>query len=278
MKRYFIMLLLMSCSFAYAFDEGFIWALKANFNGSATMPSISKEDLDKIGAAYMKGGVGYTMDGEAELGYLFGSEKWFNGMSPEKFSGMSVFVSIGVGSGFAGQSSGAEYDLGNGSAKVDMYINVNYTPVINFGVGTKAYFLNSRLALGLHIGGRIIADLSPEYLAYSSDDEQISQMGAELPEIGEIIVTDFMIKNMNPIMFSMKLMLEYNQPVSERVEVVLGAYTRFNIYSPGYISMPKSLFKLIETVRPKFTLETPLKSYYINSLDFGLTLGLAFKG
>ncbi|KLI50121.1 hypothetical protein SZ41_03055 [Brachyspira hyodysenteriae] len=267
MKKVFInILLLASFSLAYTFDEGFIWALKANFNGSATLPSISAEDLDKLGAAYMKGSVGYTMDGEAELGYLFGAERWFS-MSPDKFSGMSVFASIGVGNGFAGQVAGNE------GVTVNMFINVSYAPVISFGVGTKAYFFNSRLALGLHLGGKLIADLSPEYLAY------FDQEMAGFPEIGEIIVTDFMIKNMNPVMFSMKFMIEYNQPVNDRVEVILGAYTRFNVYSPGYITMPDSLYKLMEPVKdPNFTLETPLKSYYINSLDFGLTLGLAFKG
>ena len=269
MKKIFInILLLASFSAAYGFDEGFIWALKANFNGTATMPSISKDDLDKIGAAYMKGGVGYTMDGEAELGYLFGSERWFNGMDPSKFSGMSVFVSLGVGNGFAGQVAGNEIE----GVKAAAYINVSYAPVISFGVGTKAYFLNSRLALGLHIGGKLIADLSPEYLAY------FDQEMPGFPEIGEIIVTDFMIKNMNPVMFSMKFMIEYNQPINDRVEVILGAYTRFNVYSPKYITMPDSLFKLMQVAAPDFTMETPLPSYFINSLDFGLTLGLAFKG
>ncbi|CRF33713.1 hypothetical protein BRSU_1617 [Brachyspira suanatina] len=270
MKKIFInILLLVSFSLVHGFDEGFIWALKANFNGTATLPSISKEDLAKIGAAYMKGSVGYTMDGEAELGYLFGSERWFNGMAPDKFSGMSLFVSIGIGNGFAGQIAGNKV----GDVTAAAYINVSYAPVISFGVGTKAYFLNSRLALGLHIGGKLIADLSPEYLAY------FDQEMAGFPEIGEIIVTDFMIKNMNPVMFSMKFMIEYNQPVNDRVEVILGAYTRFNVYSPGYITMPDSLYKLMEPVKdPNFTLETPLKSYYINSLDFGITLGLAFKG
>lgn len=118
----------------------------------------------------------------------------------------------------------------------------------------------------------MIADLSPEYLAY--DDAGLP----ELPEIGEIIVTDFMIKNMNPVMFSVKLMLEYNQPVVDnRLEVILGAYARFNVYSPKYITMPDSLFELMSQVRPDFTMETPLKSYFINSLDFGLTLGLGFN-
>lgn len=269
MKKIFInILLLAGFSVAHGFDEGFIWALKANFNGTATLPSISKDDLDKIGAAYMKGSVGYTMDGEAELGYLFGSERWFNGMSPDKFSGMSVFVSLGVGNGFAGQVAGNEIE----GVKAAAYINVSYAPVISFGVGTKAYFLNSRLALGLHIGGKLIADLSPEYLAY------FDQEMPGFPEIGEIIVTDFMIKNMNPVMFSMKFMIEYNQPINDRVEVILGAYTRFNVYSPKYITMPDSLFKLMQVAAPDFTMETPLPSYFINSLDFGLTLGLAFKG
>ena len=263
-----VVLTLVSISNIYAFDEGFIWALKANFNGTATLPSISKSDLDMIGAAYMKGSVGYTMDGEAELGYLFGSERWFGGLDPAKFSGMSVFGSIGVGSGFAGQIAGNTIE----GVTADMYINVSYAPVISFGLGTKAYFLNSRLALGLHIGGKIIADLSPEYLAYCSNSEIMS------PEIGEIIVTDFMIKNMNPVMFSIKFMIEYNQPINERVEVILGGYTRFNVYSPKYITMPDSLLNLMHAVRPDFTTDTQLKSYYINSLDFGLTIGLAFKG
>lgn len=266
-----VVLTLVSISNIYAFDEGFIWALKANFNGTATLPSISKSDLDMIGAAYMKGSVGYTMDGEAELGYLFGSERWFGGLDPAKFSGMSVFGSIGVGSGFAGQIAGNNINGTEAAA----YINVSYAPVISFGVGTKAYFLNSRLALGLHIGGKLIADTSPEYLAYFD-----SEMHG-FPEIGEIIVTDFMIKNMNPVMFSIKFMIEYNQPINDRVEVILGAYTRFNVYTPKYITMPSSLFDMMKNsgaADPNFTLQTPLKSYYINSLDFGITLGLAFKG
>ncbi|MBW5390804.1 hypothetical protein [Brachyspira hampsonii] len=270
MKKIFInILLLVSFSAAYGFDEGFIWALKVNFNGSATMPSISQEDLNKIGAAYMKGSVGYTMDGEAELGYLFGSERWFGGIDPKGFSGMSVFGSLGVGSGFAGQVAGNTI---NGQ-QADAYINVSYAPVISFGVGTKVYFLDSKLALGLHIGGKLIADTSPEYLAYFNRSDI-----AGFPDLGEIIVTDFMIKNMNPVMFSIKFMIEYNQPINDRVEIILGAYTRFNVYSPKYITMPNSLFKLMQAAAPNFTMDTPLKSYYINSLDFGLTLGLAFKG
>ncbi|WP_432633334.1 hypothetical protein [Brachyspira sp.] len=259
----------------YGFEEGFIWGLRANFNGSATLPSISQEDLDKMGASFMKGSVGYTMDGEAELGYLFGVDRWFGGKKSEfsKFSGMSLYVSVGVGSGFSGMVSGGTF--GGTSAK--MFININYAPVISFGVGSKLYLLESRLALGLQLGGKIIADTSPEYLAYSDID--LSSV-IKLPEMGEIVVTDFMMKNMNPVMFSIKLMLEYNQPINDRVEIILGIYSRFNIYKPKYITMPDSLLNLIHTgaQRPNFSTETPMSSLYLNSIDFGLSLGLQFRG
>lgn len=266
--KLFTIILLISSNL-YSFEEGFVWGLKANISGTATLPSISQEDLDKIGAAYMKGSIGSTADGEAELGYLFGSKRWFGGIEPDKFSGMSAFVALGVGSGFAGQVAGNTFE----GKTVNMYINATYSPVISFGAGTKAYFYNSKLAVGLYVGGKMIADLSPQYLAYA-DDTTVPG----LPDIGEIIVTDFMIKNMNPFMASIKLMLEYNQPVNENVEVTLGVFARYNIYTPKYITMPDSLLSLLQTVRPDFTVETPLPSYYINSIDFGLSLGLSFKG
>lgn len=265
----------------YGFEEGFIWGLRANFNGSATLPSISQEDLNKMGASFMKGSVGYTMDGEAELGYLFGVDRWFGGKKSEfsKFSGMSLYVSVGVGSGFSGMVSGGTFQ----GTTAQMFININYAPVISFGIGSKLYLLESRLALGLQLGGKIIVDTSPEYLAYSDMDSVINGLGVaglKLPEMGEIIVTDFMMKNMNPVMFSIKLMLEYNQPINDRVEVILGIYSRFNIYKPKYITMPDSLLQLIKgpAERPNFSTETPMSSLYLNSFDFGLSLGLQFRG
>lgn len=271
----------------YGFEEGFIWGLRANFNGSATLPSISQEDLNKLGAAYMKGSIGYTMDGEAELGYLFGVDRWFGGKKSEfsKLSGMSLYVSVGVGSGFSGMAAGNTLQINTNSDPISakMFMNVNYKPVISFGIGSKLYLLESRLALGLQLGGKIIADTSPEYLAYSDMDKEFNNLGVKLPEMGEIIVTDFMMKNMNPVMFSIKLMLEYNQPINDRVEIVLGIYGRFNIYKPKYITMPDSLLGLINTAKdaqnlPKFDTQTPLSSYYMNSIDFGLSLGLQFRG
>lgn len=277
-RKFLVVMLFMITSILYSFEEGFIWGLRANFNGSLTLPSISQEDLDKMGAASMKGAVGYTMDGEAELGYLFGAERWFGKEKSDfsKFSGMSLYVSIGVGTGFSGMVSGNTI----GRATVNVFMNVNYKPVISFGIGSKLYLLESRMAIGLQLGGKLIADTSPEYLAYSDSDSTFASLTTpvKLPEMGELIVTDFMKKNMNPVMFSMKLMLEYNQPINDRVEVVLGIYTRFNIYKPKYITMPTSLLGVIQGIRPSFTAETPMPTYYINSLDFGLTLGLQFRG
>ncbi len=277
-RKFLVVMLFMITSILYSFEEGFIWGLRANFNGSLTLPSISQEDLDKMGAASMKGAVGYTMDGEAELGYLFGAERWFGKEKSDfsKFSGMSLYVSIGVGTGFSGMVSGNTI----GGATVNVFMNVNYKPVISFGIGSKLYLLESRMAIGLQLGGKLIADTSPEYLAYSDSDSTFASLTppVKLPEMGELIVTDFMKKNMNPVMFSIKLMLEYNQPINDRVEVVLGIYTRFNIYKPKYITMPTSLLGVIQGIRPSFTAETPMPTYYINSLDFGLTLGLQFRG
>lgn len=273
-RKFLVVMLFMITSILYSFEEGFIWGLRANFNGSLTLPSISQEDLYKLSAAYMKGAVGYTMDGEAELGYLFGAERWFGKEKSDfsKFSGMSLYVSIGVGTGFSGMVAGNTI----GVATVNVFMNVNYKPVISFGIGSKLYLLESRMAIGLQLGGKVIADTSPEYLAYS--DQAINLSDIKFPEMGEIVVTDFMKKNMNPVMFSIKLMLEYNQPINDRVEVVLGIYTRFNIYKPKYITMPTSLLGVIQGIRPSFTAETPMPTYYINSLDFGLTLGLQFRG
>ena len=288
-RKFLVVMLFMTTSILYSFEEGFIWGLRANFNGSLTLPSISQEDLDKLSAAYMKGAVGYTMDGEAELGYLFGAERWFGKEKSDfsKFSGISLYVSIGVGTGFSGMVAGNTLKADSNSAPISaqMFMNVNYKPVISFGIGSKLYLFESRMAIGLQLGGKVIADTSPEYLAYSDSDSTFASLTppVKLPEMGELIVTDFMKKNMNPVMFSIKLMLEYNQPINDRVEVVLGIYTRFNIYKPKYITMPDSLLGLINAAKKtqnaaEFNPQTPLNSYYINSLDFGVTLGLQFRG
>lgn len=269
-KKYVIIAVLLCAVIpVFAFDEGFVWGMKANFNGTATLPSINQRDLNTLGAAYMKGSVGYTMDGEAELGYLFGSERWFN-HSTDIFSGVSVYGSIGIGNGFTGQVAGNTVE----GVTADMFVNINFAPVISFGVGSKTYFLNSKLSLGLWLGSKLIADLSPSYLVYSSHPE----VNEKIDKVGEIIVDDFMIKNMNPFSFSTKLFLEYHQPINSNVEMTLSPYMRFNVYTPKYVTMPPQLLELLKVASPNFNTQTPLPSYFLNSLDFGISMGLSFKG
>lgn len=258
---------------AFALENGFIWAMRANFNGAATLPSISKGDLERLGAAYMKGGIGYSMDGEAEIGYLFGSKRWFN-MAADTFSGMSLYGTIGVGNGYTGEIAGNTIE----GVTANVYINLYYTPIVSLGVGTKAYFLNGRLACGLWLGTKLVADLDPEYIAYSDEDSLNKVLGP-----GYIIVDDFMIKHMNPCSFSTKMVVEYNQPLLEHIETTIGGYFRFNLWKPGYITMPPVLMNAMNDAlekngKPKFDTTTPLKSFFLNSLDFGLSLGVIFKG
>lgn len=63
MNKIFLLFLVFAVNI-YAFDEGFIWGVKANFNGTATLPSMQDSDLKKLSMKDMNGAVGYTMDGE----------------------------------------------------------------------------------------------------------------------------------------------------------------------------------------------------------------------
>ena len=109
----------------------------------------------------------------------------------------------------------------------------------------------------------MIADMSPAYLYYFSDPNMKSG-------VGEIIVTEDMMKKMNPLMFSVKGTLEYNIPVLDTTDVVLGWYTRYNIYRPKYLTAPAKLAQSAD-------LSKPVLDYWLNSLDFGINFGFAFK-
>ena len=80
-------------------------------------------------------------------------------------------------------------------------------------------------------------------------------------------------------MLSVKLTIEYNQPINEKVALLLGVYTRFNMYNPKYLVMTDDIQKIIQSYigGENFTLETKLPSYFINSIDFGASIGFAFN-
>ena len=279
----FISIIFVSFTNLYSFTNGFIWAVKFNFNGSATIPSINQGDLNKMGIEYFKGSVGYSLNGELELGYLFGSEKWFN-MDNKKFSGMSLFGYLGIGTGYLGQSFSGTFK--NTTEKANIFVNLNYTPILDFGIGTKVHLLEDKLLLGLSIGGKFIIDSSPESYIYSDNNDAVvngtdkhPNGNVNLPILSKLIMSQHLNNSFNRLMLSIKLTMEYNQPISERVSLLIGFYTRFNIYNPQYLVMTKDIEKIIQSYigGKNFTLETKLPSYFINSLDFGISMGFAFN-
>lgn len=299
----------------YSFENGWIFNIQANVGGSSTTPFIDKSDLDKMGASYMKGMTGFVNFGEVQIGYLFGFDELFkknveyveitnityrkiytdNSNSDkntnEKYeyeeivkidrvqvvktknkiiSGFGLFGIIGVGQGYAGQVSGANVEVGTDKVDVDVFFNVYYSPVVSFGAMGKLYFLDNRLALGVGVGGKVIADTSPQYDFYSSAPDALA------PEVGTIIVDSWMIKNMNPLMFNAKVSIEYNQPVLDRMEIILGGYMGYDIFKPKYITMPPSLSAMATEIYG-FDPHEELKSFYLNSLNYGIVVGLGFK-
>lgn len=267
----------------YSFTNGFIWAVKFNFNGSATIPSINQGDLNKMGIEYFKGSVGYSLNGELELGYLFGSERWFN-MDNKKFSGMSLFGYLGIGTGYLGQSFSGTFK--NTTEKANIFVNLNYTPILDFGIGTKVHLLEDKLLLGLSIGGKFIIDSSPESYIYSDNPSIVETATGDhpngavnLPILSKLIMSKNLSQSLNRFMLSLKFTVEYNQAINEKVSLLLGLYTRFNMYNPKYLVMTDDIEKIIQsyTGGENFTLETKLPSYFINSLDFGASIGFAFN-
>ena len=250
---------------ASAFEQGWVLNMKGNVGGSLTIPSISDADLAKMGANKMAGMVGFVGGGKAEVGYIFDAPTYFN-LSDHAFSGVGAFGYVGVGQGYAGQISGSLVD----DKQIDVFVNVFYTPVISLGATGKAYFFNNRLAVGLSLGMKMIADTSPEYEIYSTEPDTIQ------PEVGTIIVDEWMMKNMNPFMASFELLAEYSVPILPTTELILGGYAQFNIFKPKYLTMPDSVMDMAIT-NFNFDPKAPVNSYFINSFDFGLTFALGFK-
>lgn len=277
-RKYFkavALLLLCATATLSAFESGWVLNMNGNVGGSLTIPSISDSDLSKMGANKMEGMLGYIGGGAVQVGYLFDSPTYFKLPQGHWFSGVGAFGYVGVGQGYAGQISGSFVDPdkkpGSGDEKqIDVYVNVHYTPVISLGATGKAYFLDNRLAVGLSCGMKIIADTSPEYEIYSTDSETIP------PEVGTIIVDEWMMKNMNPFMASFDLLVEYNVPILPTLELILGGYGQFNVFKPKYLTMPDSVMNMAVT-NFGFDPRSEVGSYFINSFDFGLTLGLGLK-
>lgn len=257
----------------FAFEQGWVLNMRGNVGGSLTTPFISEADLDKLSANKMEGMVGFLGGGTAEVGYIFDNETYFNLPKDHVFSGLGLFGRVGVTQGYSGLVSGSQPG-GSGTEQIDVFVNIYFTPVITLGASAKAYFFKNRLAVGVALGTKMIADTAPTYEMYSqSADPNLQKLFP--PEVGTIIVDDWMMKNMNPFSFNAEILAEYNVKILPTTELILGGYIGYNIYSPKYVTFPPSLFKA--AVSQGFNPKEPLRSYFLNSFDFGLTFALGFK-
>ncbi len=275
MKKTVLALLLSTIVFSVsAFEKGWVLGLRADFGGALTLPSIPLEDLQKLNplASDMTGMLSnLLMGGQVSVGYIFEAEELFPDLREDSvFSGISVNGYLGFGQGNTSQKISAADEITG--AALDIFIVVDYLPVINFGVETEALFFENRFSVGLGIGAKMIADFVPSYLAYSTD--ALFAGGNSTSEVGEIIVTEEMIENMNAFAFSSKLDLAYHVPLMPTTELVLGFFTQFNLYKPEALTVPASLAEMggLDSSKP-----LPSPNYWLNSLDFGATLGFLFK-
>ena len=254
----------------YGFESGFNLQLRSQFSGGLTLPKISDESLAYLNsrATGMTGNMSnLLMGGDVEVGYIFRSDDFFGLEDTAVFSGAGVFFYLGFGQGNTSQIITAV----EGGEEFDIFVSVDFLPVINFGVTGKAYFFDSKLALGLSMGGRMIADMTPEYLCYSTEPDIIDT------EVGTVIISEEIRKKANPFMFAAKLNFEYNIFVLPTTELVLGGFVQYSFFKPKYLTIPPSLLEMALADNPDFDPNKEYPDYRLDSLEFGITLGLSFK-
>ncbi len=255
----------------YSFEKGWVFGLRADFGGSLTLPEISDSTLEFLNpkAQSMSGFLsGLLIGGEASVGYIFNSQELFSLNDTHSFSGIGLYGYIGMGMGNVSQKITAV----EAGELFDIFIVVDYTPVVNFGVKTNALFFNNRLSVGLGIGGKAILDYTPQYLLYSTLPDVIKT------EIGTVIVPNDLLTKLNPLGFSVRFELGYAIPMLPTTEFVLGFYTQYNLYSPRYLTIPPTLESLAQSnaIPPDsldFSREFP--DYWLNSLEFGVNIGIS---
>lgn len=276
---------------AYAFDSGFTLGLKANLTGSLTRPKISKEDMDYLGGDGMRGSLGYVTTGEADVTYIFDSIRYFHLQDNSIFGGLGWGFALGLGQGFSGQISGQyNNDLNNKKGKrIDVFCRVHMTPVMTFTTGVRSYFLRNRLSLGFNTGIRMPLDPQPTYELYTNltpeEVKELKKTGLDFSsETGTLLISNEQMKKINPIGFTFKGSIEYNQPFLSNMEIVLGGFLAYTVYKPKYLAMPQKLINAAKAGGEKKdppvdvdVVNRPINSFYMNSLDFGVTVGLTFK-
>ena len=237
----------------------------------------------------MDGSLGYITTGEVDLTYIFDSIRYFRMQDNSIFGGLGWSFALGLGQGFTGQISG-QYDTDALKKQIDLFCRIHMTPVLTFTTGLRSYFLRNRLSLGGNIGIKLPLDPQPVYEVYTNlTPEEVNILKKATKgevdfsnETGTLLITDEQMKKINPIGFIMKGYIEYNQPFLNNMEIVLGAFLSYAVYRPKYVTMPQKLItaaqaNAIKENRTLNLVDTPINSLYLNSLDFGVSIGLTFK-
>lgn len=271
----------------YAFDSGFMLGIRANLTGSFTRPIISDADMAYLGGNGMKGMLGYITTGEVDVTYLFDSIRYFHLQDNSIFGGLGWGGALGLGQGFSGQISGQYNDILK--KNIDVFCRIHMTPVLTFTTGVRSYFLRNRLSLGVNTGIRMPLDPQPIYELYTNltpdEVEKLKKEGLDFSsETGTLLITQEQMKKINPVGFSFKGFIEYNQPFLSNMEIVFGGFVSYTVYKPKYVTMPQKLIDAAKAggklKKPPVDVDVvnhPINSFYMNSFDFGVTIGLTFK-
>lgn len=284
-KNIVLILLIFVAGSLFAFDKGFTLGIKAYPTATVTMPHISDEDMAYLGGNGMKGMLGYITTGSAELTYMFDSVKYFGYADTSVFSGLGLSGYFGVGQGFSGQISG-QYNETVGD--INVYVRVYMKATLNMGATLKTFLFSDRLSFNFGLGLNMLLDPHPTYELTTNlsteDVEKLKNSPANIDfgnEVGTLLITDEMMKKMNPVGFVFNFGVEYYQPVSSHMQLTLGGFLAYTVYKPKYVALPQKIMeaakKGAQVKGRELDLTKPIKSFYMNSLNFGLSVGLLFE-
>lgn len=270
----------------FAFGTGFTLGIKAYPTATMTMPHISKADIAYLGGKDMKGMLGYITTGAAELTYNFDSVRYFGYQDASIFSGLGLSGYLGIGQGFSGQISGQYNEI---VGDINVYCRVYMKATMNMGATLKTFLFNNRMSINFGTGINVLLDPHPTYeLTTNLSTEDVEKVkagsGGKVDfgnEVGTLLITDDMMKKMNPVAAVFSFGIDYYQPVTQHMQLTLGGFVSYNIYKPGYVSLPQKLVDAAKAAAEvegrDLDLSKPIKSFYMNSLNFGLSLGLLFE-
>ena len=280
-----ISLFFFSVTSLLAYDSGFTLGIKAYPTATYTMPHISDADMAYLGGNGMKGMLGYITTGAAELTYNFDSVRYFGYQDKSIFSGLGLAGYFGVGQGFSGQVSGQKNEV---VGDINVYCRVYMKATLNMGATLKTFLFNNRMSINFGTGLNMLLDPHPTYELTTNlsteDVEKLRNSPANIDfsnEVGTLLITDEMMKKMNPVGFMFNFGLDYYQPITTHMQLTLGGFIAYTIYKPGYVSLPQKLVdaakKGAQAEGREIDLTKPIKSFYMNSLNFGLSIGLVFE-